>query len=219
MARIKKAQFGTSCGWGRGERSYRKPLGEKVRDAMWSMKLKRDEKRMAKEIMKEEEAKKRAKSVAPRKEDIERDFPQGGSAPGLWGEMKGSKETRWNSGMKNGGKMKTKKAQGGKTLKAIRITEKPGVPSSRRRIDYSVDTSGYAAGKKKFPATREITDKSGKTKRDISIGRSKAKSLIEKPIKSRVNMPKYLKMGGKLAKQAATAIAMKKKGIKPKKSK
>jgi len=50
MAKVKKAQFGTSCGWGRGERSYRKPLGEKVRDAMWSMKLKRDEKRMAKEI-------------------------------------------------------------------------------------------------------------------------------------------------------------------------
>ncbi len=218
MAKVKKAQFGTSCGWGRGERSYRKPLGEKVRDAMWSMKLKRDEKRMAKEIMKEEEAKKRAKSVAPRKEDIERDFPQGGSAPGLWGEMKGSKETKWNSGMKNGGKMKTKKAQGGKTLKATRITEKPGVPSSRARIDYSVDTSGYAAGKKKFPATREVSSKYGEKKKDISVRRSKVKSLIEKPFSSRVNKPK-LKMGGKLAKQAATAIAMKKKGIKPKKSK
>jgi len=166
MAKVKKAQFGTSCGWGRGERSYRKPLGEKVRDAMWSMKLKRDEKRMAKEI----------------------------------------------------GKMKTKKAQGGKTLKATRITEKPGVPSSRARIDYSVDTSGYAAGKKKFPATREVSSKYGEKKKDISVRRSKVKSLIEKPFSSRVNKPK-LKMGGKLAKQAATAIAMKKKGIKPKKSK
>lgn len=115
--------------------------------------------------------------------------------------------------------MKIKKAQGGKTLKGTRIIEKPGVPSSRTKIDYSVDTSGYAAGKKKFPATREVTNKSGKTTKDVSVKRGKVKSLIEKPLKSRVNVPKYLKMGGKLAKQAATAIAMKKKGIKPKKSK
>ena len=113
---------------------------------------------------------------------------------------------------------KIKKSQFGENIKATRIIEKPNNPSSRRQIDYSVDTVGYSAGKKKFPAIKKTTTNEGVSEKETTVGKGKVKNLIKKPFMSRVNSPKK-KMGGKLTKKAAIAISKKKKVINPKKYK
>lgn len=224
MAKIKKAQSGgnwlrNSCGWSRGERTS---LGERLRNLKTSI----EEARASRQYKREDKraAKAAARKPAPSKEGgYERDFPADVTPGGFKGDPGGKKGTRWadggspkmvGGGLKRGGKIK--KAQTG--VKATRITEMPNYPSTRRRIDYSVDTAGYAAGKKSFPATKKTTTREGTTEKKLTVGRGKVKSFIKKPLMSRVNVPKK-KLGGKLAKQAAIAISMKKKGIKPKKSK
>lgn len=117
MARIKKAQQGRSCSWSRGEKAYRKPLGEKVRDAMWDMKLRRDERRDKRSTRQSE--KEAAKKVGPPNAGgYERDFPSDASPGGFKGDpgkVRGSRwaddrETKMVGGMKRGGKIKKKPA-------------------------------------------------------------------------------------------------------------
>jgi hypothetical protein len=97
---------------------------------------------------------------------------------------------------------KIKKAQSGEKLKATRIINKAGRPASFTN-EYSVDTSGYAAGKKRFPATKEITRKpsGNKTKKDVKVGRSEVKSFIKDPVKTLTRIPKHMyNTGGEVKK-------------------
>ena len=97
---------------------------------------------------------------------------------------------------------KIKKAQGGEKLKATRIINKSGRPAAFTN-EYSVDTSGYAAGKKRFPATKEITRKpsGNKTKKDVKVGRSEVKSFIKDPVKTLTRVPTHMyKTGGDIKK-------------------
>jgi hypothetical protein len=83
---------------------------------------------------------------------------------------------------------KIKKAQAGDKLKATRITNKPTRLAAYTN-EYSVDTSGYAAGKKKFPGTKEVTKQpsGSKTKKDVKVKRSEVDKFIKEPIKVRTN--------------------------------
>jgi hypothetical protein len=54
---VKKAQPG--CTWSRGEKAYRKPIGQAIGDLMWDMKLRRDERKQEREDRRE------AKRVGP----------------------------------------------------------------------------------------------------------------------------------------------------------
>lgn len=103
VKKIKKAQSGVSCKWSKGEKvCTRTPLREKIANLRGSM-----------QVAKEERQAKREERRNPRvatDEGFERDFPEGASAPGLWGETKGSKETRWKSELKKGGKILKKAA-------------------------------------------------------------------------------------------------------------
>lgn len=121
----------------------------------------------------------------------------GGDAMGVW---------------KNGGKItkKTnmKKAQGGKTLKA-EFKMGPNPKLGMRKLE--MDTSGYAAGAKRFPVTETTPGVGGKSiTRNFATNRKGAASMIEKTQgKSKsVNLPirrassvKKQKSGGKTSKR------------------
>lgn len=98
---------------------------------------------------------------------------------------------------------KVKKAQDGSKVKSTYTSEKPGDRSKRYTTSYSVDTTGYAAGKKKFPATKEVSVSKGggpsqsMMKKETSVGKGKVKRMMEKPSTSRVNR----KHGGKISKK------------------
>jgi len=77
-----------------------------------------------------------------------------------------------------------KKAQTGDSLKRTRTGFRPGGSSydkrgTRMKTDYSVDTAGYAAGKKRFPSSITVSEvnrpsKSATTK--TTIGRKRLAS-------------------------------------------
>lgn len=127
MARIKKAQQGISCRWSKGERVCGKPLGEKVRDMMWDMKLRRDERKIEKSNRKTDKESTK-KASPPGDEGYERDFPGDISPGGFKGDPGGKRGSRWRDeggkmrmvgSMKRGGKLKSapKKKLGGKLAK------------------------------------------------------------------------------------------------------
>lgn len=113
-SRIKKAQFGTSCGWGRGEKRYRKPIGQSIKDALWEAKIRREDRKMERERVKEEQKKSGGygKNLI---EGYERDLPGDVSPGGFPGDTGGKKGSRWIDekgkprmvgSMKRGGKIK-----------------------------------------------------------------------------------------------------------------
>jgi hypothetical protein len=106
-------------------------------------------------------------------------------------------------------KKSIKKAQSGTPVKGSRTLMM--YPAKKDKTDanvkvvrsFSVDTTGYAAGKKKFPYTEdtEVTNKGGsQVKRKTSsgnLGRQDTKSLIEKPTDTTFVNPRR-KNGGKV---------------------
>lgn len=110
---------------------------------------------------------------------------------------------------------KIKKAQAGDKLKATRIINKGSNVSSVKQ-DYSVDTSGYAAGKKKFPATKESTmERSGKkTQKNVNVRRSQVDKFIKNPSKTITQVRKYFKDGGDVKKaQSGDSLVYESKGV------
>lgn len=110
---------------------------------------------------------------------------------------------------------KIKKAQAGDKLKATRIINK-GSNTSSVKQDYSVDTSGYAAGKKKFPATKESTmERSGKkTQKNVNVRRSQVDKFIKNPSKTITQVRKYFKDGGDVKKaQSGDSLVYESKGV------
>lgn len=79
-----------------------------------------------------------------------------------------------------------KKAQGGDTLKRSRTYRIQGgtsrdIRGTKMKADYSVDTTGYAAGKKKFPTTikrSEVSRPAKVTTLQGKLGRKKVSKLI-----------------------------------------
>ena len=82
---------------------------------------------------------------------------------------------------------KIKKAQLGERLKGSYTFEKPGDRANRYNIDYSIDTTGYSAGKKKFPATKKVTGPKYESEKEVTVGKQKVKRIIENPNRVRVN--------------------------------
>lgn len=82
---------------------------------------------------------------------------------------------------------KIKKAQRGERLKGSYTFEKPGDRANRYNIDYSIDTTGYSAGKKKFPTTKKVTGPKYESEKEVTVGKQKVKRIIENPNRVRVN--------------------------------
>lgn len=119
--KIKKAQNGAlgflkGCNWDRGERSSRTSLAEKLANLRGDIATRREERQARRE--------ERRRPSMGNDEGFERDFPEGGAAPGLWGETKGSKDTRWKSeggSMKKGGKVVKKSAVKKSVVKKVAV--------------------------------------------------------------------------------------------------
>jgi hypothetical protein len=104
-----------------------------------------------------------------------------------------------------------KKAQGGtyKTTKSGRVGRTHGLYGPYE----SIDTTGYGKGKEEFELK---TSYGPKYNSSTTIKRKDVPAKIKEFQKGATRREK-LKKGGRIAKQAATAIAMKKSGKTPKK--
>lgn len=107
---------------------------------------------------------------------------------------------------------KIKKAQSGERVKGIMMGR------GARTSNYSVDTTGYAAGKKSFPASIKTTvgtkDKKEMPERQGEASRGMVKDFIKGKTVQAIDRQKY---GGKVGSKKTTSTM--KKGGKVKKSK
>ena len=107
---------------------------------------------------------------------------------------------------------KMKKAQSGEKVKGTVTGSVPAITKN-----YSVDTTGYAAGKKKFPATIKGTT-GKKNKKEFETEGEASRGMVKDFIKGKtIYLPERQKYGGKVGSKKTTSTM--KKGGKVKKSK
>lgn len=190
--RVKKAQFG--CGPGGCMRSAEGMTRREYRQ------MKRDTRQTDREVG-DRPMQKLLKGIGiSTQEGIERRQARKAERRAARGYKTGGKITKAKTGMK--------KAQDGKTLKA-EFKMGPNPKLGMRKLE--MDTSGYAAGAKRFPVTETTPGVGGKNiTRKFATNRKGAASMIEKTQgKSKsVNLPirrassvKKQKSGGKTSKR------------------